>query len=559
MTPVHEIQGEGLFSPLANKEVRTRGVVTGFTRKGFFIQDPDGGGQPERSEGIFVFFRHRPPPLGASVAVRGRVVDYLSDEADRPTTQIAKCRYELLPEPLGAVHPVWLRADTLPLDSAALAHYLNRLEGMLVGIEAGATFIAPSNPFGDYVVLPEGSTRELRSAHGGVLIDPEHPSRWFPGFRILDRERAPVVNVGSRLMSDVVGPLNYRSAAYQIAAQGSIEASDSPIQTPDAHLASTSRRTTVLTLNGFNLDPNIEDPSKVADPHRDVDDDVGDGRFVHLAEAIVKTARCPDIVALQEIQDADGAEQTQVVSARATYDELIRAIRRVGGPGYTAIDIAPENEADGGQPGGNIRNGFLYNPREIELVKDSPRRLGMGEPAFADSRKVLAAAFRKRQCGDEITILNVHLASKRHQRGIFSPEQPGWDPRSGLRVEQAGLIRKELLDLRRRGCRYYVTGDFNDFEFSETVRALLGDESANLVETVPPNERYDYNHRGRLQVLMHGIVAREELSSGRAHYEILHGNELSGVRPGDLGAKPTDHAYVLAAFDSAELDVPPES
>jgi hypothetical protein len=424
---------------------------------------------------------------------------------------------------------------------------------MLVGVEAGATFIAPSNPFGDYVVLPKGVEDAIRTRDGGVLIDPDNPLRWFPGFRILDPELAPIVNVGAVLESDVVGPLNYRSAAYQIAAEGPIAVSNSTVLPSVTSFESSPSRLAILTLNGFNLDVQVEDPRLVSDPGRDVDDDVGDGRFRSLARAIVDQAHSPDLIALQEIQDSDGAEQSEVVKATATYRTLIQAVLAAGGPCYQGVDIAPENNADGGQPGGNIRNGFLYDSARLELIEGSLRRLGEAELAFEESRKVLEGTFRKRASGLEITVLNVHLASKRHQRGVFSAELPGFDPRATLRVDQARFVRQRLLKLESEGRRYYVTGDFNDFEFSETLDALLGDESVNLASRLPPEERYDYNHRGRSQVLMHGIVAKKDADSGLAHYEILHGNELLGIQPGNLGAKPTDHGYVLALISHHEF------
>ena len=114
-----------------------------------------------------------------------------------------------------------------------------------------------------------------------------------------------------------------------------------------------------------------------------------------------------------------------------------------------------------------------------------------------------------------------------------------------VRTQQAAIIRDELLDLRDQGIGYYVTGDFNDTEESETLTTVLGQESVNLVMSLPETERYDYNHRGKLQVLMHGIVSKE-LSESGAEYEIIHGNELLGVQPGQLGDKPSDHAYVIA-------------
>jgi hypothetical protein len=45
---------------------------------------------------------------------------------------------------------------------------------------------------------------------------------------------------------------------------------------------------------------------------------------------------------------------------------------------------------------------------------------------------------------------------------------------------------------------------------------------------------------------MHGVVSRSAHEAGAVKYEILHGNELTGVKPGSLSGKATDHAYVLA-------------
>ena len=80
---------------------------------------------------------------------------------------------------------------------------------------------------------------------------------------------------------------------------------------------------------------------------------------------------------------------------------------------------------------------------------------------------------------------------------------------------------------------------------------LTSDGAENLVMRLKDTERYDYNHRGKLQVLMHGVVspdlsANSLSTSARAEYEIIHGNELIGVIPGQQSDKPSDHAYVIA-------------
>ena len=66
------------------------------------------------------------------------------------------------------------------------------------------------------------------------------------------------------------------------------------------------------------------------------------------------------------------------------------------------------------------------------------------------------------------------------------------------------------------------------------------------MQTLPRAQRYDYNHRGKLHTLMHAIVAKHQAAAGRYKFEILHGNELTGVQPGTMGTRATDHAYVIS-------------
>lgn len=547
-TPIHQIQGPGLFSPLRGKTVSTQGVVIGSTRKGFFIQDPEGDPRGPASIGLFVYQRRRKPRLGSLVRVSGKVVDYQAQEGGRPTTQLAEKSTEVVSDVGSTIEPVWLTAERVLAPHDELVAFLNGLEGMLVGVAAGATFVAPSNPFGDYVVLPPDA-EVVRTQQGGVLIDPERPNQWLPGFRITNYAEAPTVHVGSTLREAVVGPLNFRVASFQMAAAVAVLVDLASVSVESTKLRGEGAHLTVLTLNGFNLDTRVEDPALVDDGGRDVDDDIGDLRFIGLGEAIVTSAGCPWVVALQEIQDDDGAEISGTVTAGRTYDALIASVRRAGGPTYAWAGIPPEEGADGGQPGGNIRNGFLYDPSKVQVVEGSLHRLGVGSPVYEGSRKPLAARFRLVEGDGEVEIINVHLASKRHQSGLFAPENPGVDPRHDLRIEQVREIGVRLAELRKQRIDYYVTGDFNDFEFSDTLRALTGDHSTNLVDRVPQALRHDYNHRGLSEALMHGVVANRQLDGRTAVYEILHANPLTGVRPGRQGGKASDHGYAIARLE----------
>lgn len=545
LTPIHAIQGEGVFSPFAGKTVKVRGVVTGRGRRGYFVQAAQRNGNPRCSDAIFVFSPRRKGRVGSLVELTGKVVDFVKNEGARPTTQLKLLEATRLEDAGPEVSPIWLNNALLPSDATKLAQTLNGLEGMLVGIEAGAVFTAPSNPYGDYVCVPK-DVIAARAKNGGILVDPEHPSRWFPGFRIVKRDSAPKLNVGATLLEPVTGPLNYRANAFQIVARSAVKFKDAKVPYSQASFETREHATTILTLNGFNLDAHLEDLSLV-DSDRDVDDDVRYGRFELLAKAIVRQARSPDIIALQEIQDNDGAEMTDVVDATDTYKQLAKDILFLGGPKYAWADIPPANGEDGGQPGGNIRNGFLYNPTYVAIEAGSLRRLGEKTEEFEGSRKPLMARFKVLSSGAFLDVVNVHLASKRHQKSIFSPEQPGVDAREPVRVAQAQLIH-DVIKGRQDSSDYYVTGDFNDFEFSPTLRALCGDDGFNMVESLEPTERFDYNHRGQLQVLMHGVVSRSAYEDGRVRYQILHGNELTGVKPGADAHKASDHAYVIAQY-----------
>ena len=88
--PIGEIQGDGWSTPYYGVEVQTTGIVTAnyrsypATKRGFFVQDPVGDGNPDTSDGIFVYDRYEPvedqhPPSGRNKpkSVARGVTDHL--------------------------------------------------------------------------------------------------------------------------------------------------------------------------------------------------------------------------------------------------------------------------------------------------------------------------------------------------------------------------------------------------------------------------------------------------------------------------------------------------
>ena len=78
------------------------------------------------------------------------------------------------------------------------------------------------------------------------------------------------------------------------------------------------------------------------------------------------------LLSLEEIQDNNGATNNGVVDASQTLNELIAAIQSEGGPAYQFRQINPVNNADGGEPGGNIRVGFLFRTDRGLAFVDRP-------------------------------------------------------------------------------------------------------------------------------------------------------------------------------------------
>lgn len=546
-TAIRDIQGETYTSSYANQDVKINGVVTGVLRRGFFLQTPDKDWDGKGSDAVFVYSPDWVATKGAEIDVSGKCIDFTKHDTAKPVTQIHLAQAHVRRTAGPKVAPVEFTQHFLNLPNPELALLLNSLEGMLVSIAAGQTFIAPSNRYGDYVLAldwPEQDLSALRTEQGGVIVEPTNHLRWMPGFRVTNYNHAQRLNVGSKLLSDISGPLNYRVDAYQISVSEPFVIDESFVSITKSELQPSAGSVTIMTLNCFNLDPKIESENMVMNPRQDIDDDWGEGRFHTLAQAVVLQANVPDIIALQEIQDNDGAEMTDVVDASDTYDLFIKTIADLSGVRYKWVDVEPTVGADGGQPGGNIRNGYLYNPKRVELNESSVRVFGKSKAHFDGSRKPLICEFKEIASGKKISVINVHLASKRHQHSIFSPLRPGEDDKLDVRVQQAERIRQEIEKLYAQGKEYYLTGDFNDTEHSATLNALTGSNSVNLVLCLPEQERYDYNHRGKLQVLMHGIVS--DKIAANARYEVIHGNELIGITPGEDSDKPSDHAYVIA-------------
>lgn len=381
---IHDIQGSTRTSPLAGQQVAgVTGVVTGvrtYGSKGFWFQDTHPDADPATSEGVFVFTSSTPAvAVGDAVTVSGTVSEYVPGGAasgNQSITEIGKPTVtvdstgnavpaatvidsrsvpgtfapEGDPAAGGSINGLTLRPRTYALD-----HY-ESLEGMNVRIGTSRVTGA-TDPYSElWVTVKPG---ERPTPRGGTLYNSytsQNTGRLMIQSLVPTADQPfPAANVGDSLTGTTEGPLDYNQYAgtYTVAARqlGTVTAGST---TPEVTRPQRKNELAVATYNVENLDP--------TDPQ---------SKFDKLAAGIVDHLASPDIVAIEEVQDNDGAKKDGVVAADVTVGKFIDAIVAAGGPRYEWRSIDPVDLADGGEPGGNIRQGFLYNPDRADFIDRS--------------------------------------------------------------------------------------------------------------------------------------------------------------------------------------------
>ncbi|MEU5578130.1 endonuclease/exonuclease/phosphatase family protein [Streptomyces huasconensis] len=576
---VHDIQGTTRLSPLAGQRVTdVRGIVTGVRghgSKGFWIQDTEADGDPATSEGVFVYTGSAAVTVkpGDAVRVSGTVGEYVpggTKSGNQSLTQITgptvtvESSGNALPAPVridaksvparyaptgdpaqdGSVNGLPLKPRTYALD------LYESLEGMNVRV-GSSRVVGATDAYHELWVTVK--PRENRNRRGGTVYGSYDAQN---GGRLQIQQLAPVserpfpkANVGDVLKGGAEGPLDFNQfGGYTLVARELGEVRDKGLVREKTRRQA-KRELAVATYNVENLDP--------TDPQE---------KFDALAGAVVTNLASPDILALEEIQDDNGAKNDGTVSAGATLKKFTDAIVAAGGPRYAWRTIDPVNNKDGGEPGGNIRQVFLFNPERVsfteraggdattatEVVRSgkraalshSPGRIDPQNAAWTNSRKPLAGEFVFR--GRTVFVIANHFGSKGGDEGLTSHHQPPVRSSEVQRLKQAQAVNGFVKDIRavQRDADVVVLGDINDFEFSATTKALQdGGALYPAVKSLPKSERYSYVYQGNSQVLDQiltspGVGGEDDFSYDSVHINAEFTEQNSDHDPQVLRFKP---------------------
>ncbi len=523
----------------------TNGVVTAVDSNGFYLQSAVGDGNDRTSDAIFVFTSTKPTVLvGDEATVRGKVAEYAGDAKGLTVTQIVTPTVTIashgnaLPAAVligtGGVLPPAHTIDHDPLTNYDPANdgidFWESLEGMRVTIDAPQA-VSNTNSYGETdVVASHGVGATGMNDRGGITISPnadgtidynpekiqiDDDSAIFAGFK-------PGYTIGDQL-SSVTGIVHYSFDNYEVLVTEAVTVTKDVTLTKEVtQLQGDANHLSIATYNLENLD-------------------TSDNKFDVLASNIVYNLRAPDILAVQEIQDADGAGTGSDLSGTVTAQGLIDSIYAQSGLRYAYVEIAPTTaNSSGGEPNGNIRNGFFYNVDRVSYVEGSAALITGS--AYNNSRNPLVAQFEF--AGQKITAIDVHFTSRGGSDPLWGNTQPPADAGDAARTAQAAgvkaYIQEHLAD--DPSLNVAVLGDWNGFYFENAQTQLTdpakGGVLTNLNTLLSPEERYSYMFGGNAQQIDNILVTGGLLTN--AQYDSVHLNSQFGED------RPTDHDPQLA-------------
>lgn len=598
LTPIHDIQGSGTTSPFVGSVLSTTGIVTGVKSNGFFIQarDSDVDADPDTSEGVFVFTSSAPPAaaaVGNEVIVTGQIQEFIpsADLNSPPATEIVSPSVILLTTGNALPAPVTLTAaDTNPAGSI---EQLERFEGMRVHLDS-LTVVAPTQG----TVNEANATSTSNGVFYGVITGVARPFR-EPGIQVPDPlppgspccvprfdanpERLRVDSDGligatrlevttGAVVTDLTGPLDYSFRTYTIlpdpgsspSVTGNISAI--PVRAPTGD---------EFTVASFNMerffdtanDPGVDDvaltPAAFAT------------RLNKASLAIRNVLQTPDILGVVEMENLS---TLQDLAAKVNGDAVLE---RDPNPNYQAY-LVEGNDVGGIDVGFLVKGGPRVNVLDVTQYNKDETYVdpNTGKPALLNDRPSLILRAEVQPLAGPLFPITVIVNHLRSLSGVDDPAD-GNRVRTKRRAQAESLAN--LVQARQTADpneRIVLVGDFNAYQFSDgyvdvigTVKGapapadevvlassdLVNPDLTNLVDTLPPGQRYSFSFDGNGQALDHVLVTSNLLELVRAFAFARNDADFPESYRG-VATRPervSDHDMPVATFQfpSADLSV----
>ncbi|KAF2017960.1 DNase I-like protein [Aaosphaeria arxii CBS 175.79] len=585
---IAEVNGPSFLSPLKGETITNlTGIVTAKGPDGLWLRSPTPDKDVRTSDSVYVFNRNFATNLtvGDVIVIGGKVEEYRSNKDYLYLTEITSPVLQQKKESGKTVKPLVIGKDTIDppreqfskLDGGDVFAVPNNktlvsvanpelepkkygldfwesLTGELVTVKK-PTAIAKPNQFGDTWVIGNWKVNGENKRGGLTMTDGDaNPEAIIIGSP-LDGTKNPTNTKLGDEVEEITGIVTYAFGFYRILPQTALKVtkSEKPVL-PSATKLTSKGKCSGITYGAYNVENLAPTSSHLPD----------------IASHIVNYLKSPDLIFLQEVQDNNGPVNDDVVSANLTLTTLAQAIKTAGGADYTFTEIAPTDDQDGGQPGGNIRVAYLYKPSLIRLYKPNPGsaldanevqagpslkfnpgRIDPTNAAWKASRKPLVAQWEvigeKAKGQGKFFTVNVHFGSKGGSSSIQGDARPPVNGGVDDRLAQATLTAefiKSILD-QDSNAHVITAGDFNEFAFVEPLKQYAAISTLldiDAVVKIKETERYTYLFDMNAQQLDHMYISKS--LAKKAEYEHIHINTWV-----EFAAQISDHDPSVARLD----------
>ncbi|MEM9272010.1 MAG: ExeM/NucH family extracellular endonuclease [Cyanobacteria bacterium P01_F01_bin.143] len=611
ITLISAIQGSGTSSPLLSQEVIIEAVVVGDYQdgngtngdlNGFFVQeqDSDADGDPNTSEGIFVFDGDSPGVdvnLGDLVQISGTVTEF------NDLTEITEVSVSIL------------GTDNLP-SSATLNFPLTNLdeleafEGMQVTIPETlfVTDYFNLDRFGE-VVLSSNGDSNAPGTDGRLDQYTQFNSPDITGFSayqetlsqrriILDDGQTiqnpdPIIHGrggnslnatntlrGGDTITNLSGILSFSFGSYRIqpVAPVDFQATNPRPEIPD----NVGGELKVASFNLLNFFTTLNVPGNPGSGPNNLEPRGADNQaeFERQLEKLVTTLEIidADIVGLVELENEFGGDQNG--DGQFAINTLVTALNNEVGTGTYAF-------VDPGQPfidtGDAISVGAIYKTSTIQLSpgttveilddSDLPElSLDFGNPVFdgiSSNRASLAVTFEEIASGEQLTIAINHFKSKGAVNSASGNEDSGdgQGNNNAIRLQAATAVNAWLNNdpTGSDDSDFLIIGDLNAYAKEDPITFLESQGYTNVVSN--PESAYSFVFGGQFGTLDYGLANSSLLSqvTGATEWHVnadepdaLDYNQEFGRNPNLFDSfipfRNSDHDLLIIGLDLLSLN-----
>ena len=507
---IYTIQGNSLASDLDGDVVSTEGIVVGDFqdgKSGYFIQDAEGDGFDDTSDGIFVYGTSPDVSVGDHVRVRGYVDEYYELTEITSVSQVWVCSTgNELPAPAELSLPVEDLDDFEPFEgmlvtfpqALVISEYYNfdRYGEIVLTSERQNTPTAVEEPGEDAIALAAENALDritLDDGRGSQNPDPAiHPNGLEFTLDNLFR--------GGDLVSNVTGVLDYSYSLYRIQpTQGADYTPANPrTEVPDGVGEPNVK---VASFNVLNYFTTIDDGDWICGPSEDMECRGADTteEYERQRDKIVSAlaAMDADVVGLIEIEN----NLTDYPTADLVYwlNEALDA---------TAYDYI----ATGAIGTDAIRQAFIYKPATVTPVGGYAVLDSTVDARFLDdyNRPALAQTFMDNATGGTFTVAVNHLKSKGSAcDAIGDPDTGDGSGNCNLTRTAAAEALVDWLASYPTGSGdddYLIIGDLNSYDKEDPIDVLLAGGYTDLVYEYLGEYAYSYVFDGAVGYLDHGLA-----------------------------------------------------